>query len=249
MTRPLDQLQQAKSLIEAGLSQAETARRLGIPRSTVVTWVREGFPVARRSLRCDPCPHIASAVHDPAYAYLLGLYLGDGCISPMPRGVYKLRIALDVKYPGIIDECRCAMFFVSRNRVGEVMSIGCVNVWCYWKHWPCLFPQHGPGLKHRRPIVLEPWQRAVALERYPHLLLRGLIHSDGCRTVNTVKVRGKEYAYSRYHFSNRSSDIQGIFTEACQTLGIHCRFNNRWNQSIARRLDVKRTDLFVGKKF
>ena len=30
---------------------------------------------------------------------------------------------------------------------------------CRWKHWPCLFPQHGPGRKHERPIVLEDWQR------------------------------------------------------------------------------------------
>ena len=28
-----------------------------------------------------------------------------------------------------------------------------------WKHWPCLFPQHGPGRKHERKIRLEAWQR------------------------------------------------------------------------------------------
>ena len=26
------------------------------------------------------------------------------------------------------------------------------------KHWPCLFPQHGPGRKHTRKIELEQWQ-------------------------------------------------------------------------------------------
>jgi hypothetical protein len=30
-----------------------------------------------------------------------------------------------------------------------------------WKHGPCLFPQHGPGRKHDRPIVLEEWQTDV----------------------------------------------------------------------------------------
>ena len=30
-----------------------------------------------------------------------------------------------------------------------------------WQHWPCLFPQHGPGRKHERPIVLEHWQRVI----------------------------------------------------------------------------------------
>lgn len=32
------------------------------------------------------------------------------------------------------------------------------------KHWPCLFPQHGPGRKHHRRIALEPWQEAIVKE-------------------------------------------------------------------------------------
>jgi hypothetical protein len=28
--------------------------------------------------------------------------LGDGCISAHRRGVYKLRIVLDIAYPGIV---------------------------------------------------------------------------------------------------------------------------------------------------
>jgi hypothetical protein len=27
-----------------------------------------------------------------------------------------------------------------------------------WTRWPEVFPQHGRGRKHERPIVLEPWQ-------------------------------------------------------------------------------------------
>jgi hypothetical protein len=41
--------------------------------------------------------------------YLLGLYLGDGCISAHPRGVYRLRITLDLRYPGIVEECEAAL--------------------------------------------------------------------------------------------------------------------------------------------
>ena len=48
-----------------------------------------------------------------------------------------------------------------------------------WKHWPCLFPQHGTGRKHERSIVLHPWQHAI-VERHPGPFLRGLFHSDGC---------------------------------------------------------------------
>jgi hypothetical protein len=54
---------------------------------------------------------------------------------------------------------------------------GCVVVNASWKHWPCLFPQHGPGKKHLRTIELVPWQREIA-GKEPGRLLRGLIHSD-----------------------------------------------------------------------
>lgn len=37
----------------------------------------------------------------------------------------------------------------------------CVDVVLCSNHWPCLFPQHGPGRKHHRRIALEPWQEAI----------------------------------------------------------------------------------------
>ena len=37
----------------------------------------------------------------------------------------------------------------------------------------------------------------------------GLIHSDGwARGVNKVHVKGRDYEYPRYQFSNRSDDIR-----------------------------------------
>ncbi len=43
-------------------------------------------------------------------------------------------------------------------------SDNCVEVSHYSKHWPCLLPQHGPGKKHTRPIVLEAWQEVLVKE-------------------------------------------------------------------------------------
>ena len=37
-----------------------------------------------------------------AYAYLLGLYLGDGMLTLAPRQVWRIRIVLDRRYPLII---------------------------------------------------------------------------------------------------------------------------------------------------
>ena len=73
------------------------ANALGIPRSTLKTWVERGFaetlngPMRRRAT--DVCDAQPRAMLEPsAYAYLFGQYLGDGTIDKGPRDVYKLRI-------------------------------------------------------------------------------------------------------------------------------------------------------------
>ena len=121
-----------------------------------------------------------------------------------------------------------------------------------YKHWPLVFPQHGPGRKHNRPIVLHGWQRAI-VDRRPEPFLRGLIHSDGCRTVNRFKTklpsgRVAEYAYPRYFFSNQSADIRGLFCEYCERLGIRWTQSNPRNISVSHRDSVARLDRFVGPK-
>lgn len=129
---------------------------------------------------------------------ILGLYLGDGCLTEMRRGVYRLRIVRCDAYPGPMDECEAAILAMKppgEMVVGRVRKIGCTEIAAYWKHWPCLFPQHGPGRKHDRSIVMEPWQEEI-LHRHPSLLLRGLIHSDGWRGTNHVTVRGKRFGVS-----------------------------------------------------
>ena len=250
MTRPLTDYSAAMAMLASGVSQAETARRTGIPRSTIRTWVKTGRPghSALPENQCDPCPHIARVRELQEYAYLLGLYLGDGDISATPRGVYRLRVSLDERYPGIIDECGEAMGKVFPNKVGRVKAPGCRVVWSYSKHWPCVFPQHGPGPKHKRPIVLEPWQEEVALGRYPTSLLRGLVHSDGWRGTNVAVTYRGRYWYPRYQFCNHSADIREIFVRACAAVGVTARPTNRWNLAVSRREDVALLDQFIGLK-
>src|SRR4051794_7618216 len=104
-------------------------------------------------------PH-PSSLDPSAYAYLLGLYLGDGYIALHPRGVYRLRVTLDSKYPGIVAECAAAMQQVlPASKVGHFLRPSHdEEVNAYSKAWPCLFPQHGPGKTHEREIELAPWQ-------------------------------------------------------------------------------------------
>ncbi len=56
------------------------------------------------------------------------------------------------------------------------------------------------------------------------------------------------YAYPRYQFSNRSLDIQRLFTRACDRVGVEWRQMNRWNISVAKRGSVALLDEFVGPK-
>ena len=183
-----------------------------------------------------------------SYVYLLGLYLGDGMLSMQRNGVWRLRIFQDARYEALVSECGRAMRAVVANGVTHTRRAGCLELVSYWKHWVCVFPQHGSGVKHQRSIVLRDWRREL-VERFPRDLVRGLIHSDGCRVTNfTVSSAGKRYEYPRYHFSNRSDDIRELFVSTCHLIGVDCRPNNRWNISVARRASVAILDEFIGPK-
>jgi hypothetical protein len=228
-----------------GLSVAAIHRRLNVGRAAIRQWLMRPSPARPLPERCFVCTGSA-CTNGAEYAYLLGQYLGDGYLVTAVR-VPKLRIACADAYPTIAAEVDRAMTTLIGNRVCVTQSIGCSDHASYWMHWPCLLPQHGPGRKHERPIVLADWQRAI-VEAHPWSLIRGLIHSDGCRVINRVVVRGKAYEYPRYFFSNESVDIQAIFTAALERVGVRWR-NNRGNSvSIARRAGVALLDEHVGPK-
>jgi hypothetical protein len=231
------------ALREQGLGARRISARTGVPIRTVTDWLAGRIPHASRDDRCATC-HTKHVITDPAsYAYLLGLYLGDGYIAAHPRGVFRLRIVLDERYPGIIASCVTAIEAVVANKVSLLPRKGCIEVRAYSKGWPCLLPQIGPGRKHSRPIRLARWQRFYA-EEYARDLLRGLIHSDGCRFTNT----GRDgWSNPRYSFSNKSADIRRIFCDTCDVLAL------RWTTAndtvyVSRKADVARMDEFIGPK-
>jgi hypothetical protein len=243
--RSADEFNEVRRLIAAGMNDCAIARLTGIPRPTVRDWrcrppARLRLPAALSACGVD---HDFAALPAAAYAYLLGLYLGDGCIS-RDRRVWKLRIVLDKKYPAIIDRCRAAMdMLMPGQHSGIVKKEGCFEVCLYSKHWPCLFPQHGPGRKHLRPIRLEPWQQLLIDQATEEFVL-GLIHSDGCRVI----ANDRGVMSVRYHFSNMSEDIHGLFTAALDALGIPWTRSSKKIVSIYRKAATARLDEFVGPK-
>ena len=254
--RSIEEIRTVQALVAAGLNDCEIARQTGIPRTTVRDWRRSGRrdrwrPTERPGScsRCGAPEHVFNAL--PAqYVYLLGMYLGDGYIVAAPKGAYRLIVAMDGRYPRIISECAEAIASVVPGAFPYVQQQK--NSRCVWvikssKQWPCLFPQHGPGRKHARRIVVRKWQQLL-VERHAELFLRGLIQSDGCRSTNPVRHGAKLYSYPRYTFSNASADIRKLFCDTCDLLGIEWRVMNARNISVARRASVARLDEFVGPK-
>jgi hypothetical protein len=250
MTRPRADVLRAKALIDDGWPVLRVARELDIPRSTIRTWARQGFaqtlagPGNRPST--SPCDARVRAEKDPsAYAYLFGQYLGDGTIDACPRGVFKIRVFCCSDYPGIIGRTIATGRAILPGRVtgDKSKKAKLVVITSYWKHMPCLFPQHGPGRKHERVIMLDDWQSEIVVG-HPERFLRGLIESDGCRVIN--RVNGGEYP--RYMFSNRSPDIRALFVRTVEQLGLHWTTANQWGLAVSRRPDVEYLDRFIGPK-
>jgi hypothetical protein len=248
---------QALDLINRGSSLRSISMATGITRTTLREWRDnpEKLQAARASCpRCGGDPELPEPRAD--YAYLLGLYLGDGCISvgaDPAKGVWKLRIACGDAWPGLVQECVRAMRAVRpTSKVMMVQKQGCQEVLSYSRHWPCLFPQHGLGKKHLRRIELQPWQQAIVTE-FPGEFVRGLFHSDGYRGMNRVRrvlADGDHwYEYPRYLFSNKSKDILGLCGAALDRLEVEWRFARPDVISVAKKEAVALLDAFVGPKY
>jgi hypothetical protein len=241
----------ALHLSAIGVLDKETALICSVSIGAIRHW-RSG---RRRVLsKANTCPRCHGRLLDEsAYAYLLGLYLGDGHITHRARDVYALMIACSNDWPGLMEATgRSLLTVMPTSKVCRVKQQGCTMVKSYSKHWPCLFPQHGPGRKHLRKIELREWQDVI-VGKYPGEFAKGLIHSDGWRGVNRVRRKLADgdhwYEYPRYLFSNESEDILRLCGEALDRLGVVWRFSRPNVISVARREAVARLDEFVGPKY
>jgi hypothetical protein len=193
-------------LIGAGVADREIARRTGVPRATVGYWRRNPHR-PRRFRGGDPDWRPADSA---VYCYLLGLYLGDGHIVRKGRSS-RICITLDARHERLASEAGQALTTVFPDRpIARYASatIRKVELLVSDPSLPYAFPQCGPGKKHEREIRLVDWQLDLT-HANPRALIRGLIHSDGCRSMNrftTTLPRGRiaTYEYPRYFFSNLS---------------------------------------------
>jgi len=238
------------------MRDVENATLHGVAIKTIRRWrrlyQRRGQARGQTHL-APPCPRCDGArMAEHCYAELLGWYLGDGHITEGRRRVFNLHVYNDRRYPADNLWLQHLMSTVKPGGRPHTRRVpGAVVTTVSWKHWPCLFPQHGPGRKHQRPIVLEPWQRDI-VERHPAAFLRGLFHSDGARSKNwtTRVVAGerKRYDYPRWQFANHSDDIRGLCCWALDLVGVPWRQSSWKTISVSRRDAVARLDALIGLK-
>jgi hypothetical protein len=245
----------ARQLSALGILDQENAAICSVSIRAIRHWrggTRRARPGPGQPLPACPRCHR----HEPdenAYAYLLGLYLGDGHITRGRNGVYTLSIYCCDGWPGLMEQAKIAMSAVMpSNKVFSVSRTGCTEIKSASKHWPCLFPQHGPGKKHEHRIELETWQRRI-VAGHPGAFARGLFHSDGYRGINRIRrpLKGGDrwYEYPRYLFENHSPDIHELCGEALDRPGVAWRFSKPTTISVARREAVAGLDEFVGRKY
>lgn len=181
-----------------------------------------------------------------SYNFLLGMYLGDGCLN----GPNRVDIYHDAQYPAVIAATLDALkevFPAASLREWQRKSSDCVVTAASDASVSAAFPQHGPGPKHKRLIALTRWQKDY-IAQAPSLFLKGLIWSDGCRYIEKQTHSGKTYAYPKYSFSNRSRDILNIFNWACELNQVVALPISGHQIKISRRSEVRKMDTLVGPK-
>jgi hypothetical protein len=105
--RSHDDFELVQALIESGLGDSAIARRTGVPRSTISAWRHgRGSTYHRRVMSATPAWRPGD---ERAYCYLLGVYLGDGCLNITPRAAASLIISLDSAYSAVVTEVEGAI--------------------------------------------------------------------------------------------------------------------------------------------
>ncbi len=186
--RPLATVESALAASDAGVPDAENARTHGVAVKTIRRWrrlyQRRGLPRGQQHL-APPCPRCdGAALDEPAYAELLGWYLGDGHITLGRRGVYALHIYNDQRYvvlnghikeldaPGEAGQSPPQPPDAGVHQHDGLLEALAVPV-----------PPARPGRKHDRPSASSAGS-GESSTTHPADLLRGLFHSDGSRTNN-----------------------------------------------------------------
>ena len=184
------------------------------------------------------------------YSLLLGMYLGDGCLAKTGRKtgeVHTLILVSDETQDLVVRAAESAMMAIFPDNVVSVSpKIGAraYNVKVSSINLVELFPQHGPGLKSKRRLIMKKWQWDIII-KYPWQFVRGLFLTDGSRYVSSADDCAK------WSFGNKSPEIINFLRYALNLVGVNYGICNDYQGMFRfwiKKCDVPTMDLMVGHK-
>jgi hypothetical protein len=105
---PRTTVELAKTLSDLGILDRENAAICSVSVASIRHWRRGSR--RRRGEGAPRCPRCHDRrLDERAYAYLLGLYLGDGHMTVSGKGVWALSITCCDAWPGLMAQARLAM--------------------------------------------------------------------------------------------------------------------------------------------
>ena len=133
-----------------GCSDLRIAREVGVSRDSVRKYRVLPLPAHK-----DDWLRNFSPIQQCHYSYILGLYLGDGCIDKTAR-TYRIRFFFhDTDDRGTVERLKISLRVIFPDNAISVTRktyARCVVVSLYSNKIPNLFPQHGIGKKNSRDV-------------------------------------------------------------------------------------------------
>ena len=151
------------------------------------------------------------------------MYLGDGCLRRTRAGAYQAahlaRRSLSRDRRGMrARDPRGDAQAPSRER--RASGSGTTLFSLYSKHLACLFPQHGPGTKHEREIVLTDWQTEILVRAGQAAATR----PDPVRWLSFENTRTGPWSHLSLLLQQSTQRRHpGTFLEACDLVGVEYR--------------------------
>lgn len=234
------------------LSDYKVSELLGIRRPSIQRWRHEYKKFSENFLsnvgrQGKPKPVInKKEIPSKSYAYLLGMYLGDGHITQGKGKKHAILVITqnlddDIAINDIKRHMANIFSYVTPYVHKKKNANACdIRIGCNQNVLP-LFPQHGRGAKHKRKIELTNWQKDH-IRKEPWAFIKGLLHSDGSKFYNKCN---KTWTWE---FKNKSQDIIDIFKWACDLVDLYYTYGKKGSVCFYKKEYVSILNEKVGEK-
>lgn len=187
---------------------------------------------------------ITSPVESVDLAEFMGIMLGDGGLTKFQCSVY-LHSEIDREYASYVQDLikklfnvESSIYFGKKSKVLRI-SVSGVNLVEYLTR---------KGLSVGNKVHLQADVPGWILKNpsFSKTCLRGLIDTDGCFVKHRYLVNGKEYAYSKISFSNRSEPLLAFVYRELERLGLSPKRSYQYQVWLHGTQDIVRYFDLVG---